>query len=78
MSDVPLKLRDFKFIVCDSKVIHYLSARDWADVVNVEDIKDESKVHKVGSDFMLNPGKLYRIVFIGERYQFTENSELQV
>lgn len=78
ITDVPLKLREFKFIVSDSKAFHYMNAREWMEIQNVDDDISGVELNKMGAEFMMNPKTLYRIAFVGEQFQFTENSELQV
>lgn len=48
------------------------------------EVNEVTKVDKnatgiaIDSDFMIQPKKLYRIIFMGERFQFVENVELKV
>lgn len=58
--------------------MHHLNAREWLEIENIDDDITGHDHIKMSPEFMINPKKLYRIVFIGEQYQFRENSELQV
>lgn len=58
--------------------MHYLHSSEWLEIENVDDDITGRDHIKMGAEFMINPKKLYRIVFIGEQYQFRENSELRV
>lgn len=58
--------------------MHYLNAQEWLEIENIDDDITDYDPIKMSAEFMIKPKKLYRIVFIGEQFQFRENSELQV
>lgn len=41
-------------------------------------VERDSNENPFGTDFMMQPGKLYKISFAGEQCQFSENSMLSV
>lgn len=65
-------------MISDSKTSHKLNARQWMDVDEVEKTDGKMMIVAMDSEFMIQPKKLYRIIFMGEQYQFVENSELKV
>lgn len=74
-SKVPFKLKNFAIILNDSKSNYRLAGRSY-NAVDKNAIDNNEIL--LNSDFMLDPGKLYRINFSSEKYQFMENIELQV
>lgn len=75
---MPLKIREFAVMISDSKSTHKLNAQQWTTVEDIDQIVDESQFAAIETDFMMQPKKLYKIVFLGEQFQFVENSELKV
>lgn len=78
MSDVPIKVNDLAIIISDMKSLHTITARKWMNVKDVDGFGTNSCEGDINAEFMIHPNKLYKISFIGEPYQFYENSELRV
>lgn len=80
MSDVPIKIQEFVIILSDGKSLHRILAQRWIEVTDIKTkIESESESeNSIMGDIMIQPSKLYKISFNGERYQFVENSELHV
>lgn len=73
-SDVPIKVQDFVLIISDTKSIHKIAAHQIIDIKS--EVAGAIKMWKY--DIMILPNNLYKITFVGEKYQFSENSQLRV
>lgn len=74
-----MKIREFIVILSsNSKSSHKLNASQWTEVDEVTKVNKNAAGVPIDSDFMIQPNKLYGIIFLGERFQFVENAELKV
>lgn len=78
MSDVPIKIQEFVIILSDGKSLHRILAQRWIEVTDIKTKIESESENSIMGDIMIQPSKLYKISFNGERYQFVENSELHV
>lgn len=65
-------------ILSDCKSLHRILAQQWIEVADIKTKLEGEGENSIMSDIMIQPSKLYKISFHGERYQFVENSELHV
>lgn len=73
-SDVPIKVQEFVLIISDTKSIHKIAAHQITDIKS----EDVGAIKMWKNDSMILPNNLYKITFVGEKYQFSEDSELRV
>lgn len=75
--EVPLKLKNFSVLLTDLKSSAVrVPAIQYCEYAPNEDIPEGAL--KPIEEFILEPHKCYRIVFVGERYQFMENVDVHI
>lgn len=72
--EVPLKLKNFSVLLTDLKS----SSVRVPAIQYCEYAPNEEHALKPIEEFILEPHKCYRIVFVGERYQFIENVDVHI
>nr|XP_029726510.1 trafficking protein particle complex subunit 11 isoform X1 [Aedes albopictus] len=75
--DVPLKLKNFSVLLTDlkSNAVRVPAIQYCEYDPNEQPAEDDLKPIE---EFILEPHKCYRIVFVGERYQFMENVDVHI
>ncbi|XP_039440432.1 trafficking protein particle complex subunit 11 isoform X1 [Culex pipiens pallens] len=71
--EVPLKLKNFSILLSDLK-----SNSVRVPATQYGEFEDPQNALKPIEEFILEPQKCYRIVFVGERYQFMENVDVHI
>ncbi|XP_058459958.1 trafficking protein particle complex subunit 11 isoform X2 [Malaya genurostris] len=75
--EVPLKLKNFSVLLTDLKSSSVrVPATEYCEYVPSEGLEPTSL--KPIEEFILEPQKCYRILFVGERYQFMENVDVHI
>lgn len=75
--EVPLKLKNFAVLLSDLKSSSVrVPAVQYCEYVPTEPL--QSAPLKPIEEFILEPQKCYRILFVGERYQFMENVDVHI
>ncbi|XP_050098019.1 trafficking protein particle complex subunit 11 [Anopheles aquasalis] len=75
LAEVPLKVKRFSLLLTDLKSS---SVRITASQYSEYDGKDDSVQLKAFEEFILEPDKCYQIVFVGERYLFSESVDVHI
>lgn len=79
VSDVPIKIQELAITISNTKSVYKISAQEWTEIDDVNNAVARNAVENpFGTDFMMQPNKLYKIAFAGEQCQFSENSMLSV
>lgn len=78
MSDVPIKIQQLAITISNTKSVYKINAQQWMEIDDENTGEHNSSEHPFGTDFMMQPNKLYKISFAGEQCQFSENSMLSV
>ncbi|XP_055625411.1 trafficking protein particle complex subunit 11 isoform X2 [Toxorhynchites rutilus septentrionalis] len=77
ISDVPLKLKNFSVLLSDLKSNSVrVPAVQYSEYLE-PGTEEEACLKPIG-EFILEPQKCYRILFVGERYQFMENVDVHI
>ncbi|XP_058829687.1 trafficking protein particle complex subunit 11 isoform X2 [Topomyia yanbarensis] len=75
--EVPLKLKNFSVLLTDLKSSSVrVPATQYCEYVPIQNAQKPSL--KPIEEFILEPQKCYQIMFVGERYQFMENVDVQI
>lgn len=78
VSDVPIKIQQLAVTVSNTKSVYKIMAQNWREINNDKSDERDTSENPFGTDFMMHPEKLYKISFVGEQCQFSENSMLSV
>lgn len=80
-SEVPIKLKNISVILTTNKKskIYRLTANNCSEFVFNSETKSEELLDtKPAKDFLLDPGKCYKLDFEANQYQFMESVEIEV
>lgn len=79
VSDVPIKIQELAITISNTKSVYKINAQQWIEIGDDSaKVERNSRENPFGTDFMMQPNKLYKISFAGEQCQFSENSMLSV
>lgn len=77
-TDVPLKVRELAVVLSDTSSSYRLIGKAWTEFDAVSENEVPSSGNRVDADFMIHPGKVYKISVAARQNQFYENTELHV
>uniref|UniRef100_A0A182PS03 Trafficking protein particle complex subunit 11 n=1 Tax=Anopheles epiroticus TaxID=199890 RepID=A0A182PS03_9DIPT len=78
LTEVPLRLKNFSILLTDLKSSSVrINASQWAEYTGPSDNASLADT-KTCEEFILEPEKCYRIVFVGERYLFAESVDVHI
>ncbi|XP_058056020.1 trafficking protein particle complex subunit 11 [Anopheles bellator] len=79
MVEVPLKVRNISLLLTDLKSSSVrIAALQYAEYDGSEESDNNEHRLKAFEEFILEPDKCYRVVFVGERYLFSESIDVHL